>query len=160
MSNRCIRFRYTIRKKELKRKPQNCVKNFLTFPRTHPLKEMRGQHLKTPPNIFTRSLQGDQEWHKKCITVSSRVLRDSTPRFVCPLVRRSVRPTVRPSVTLNFFCFLRSLASLLLPKWSSDLKYGPCPAARDWGSRVSGLFLVACSSCRSKLPLNLSRFML
>ena len=29
--------------------------------------------------------------------------------------------------------------SLHLPKWSSDLKYGPCPPARDLGSRVSGL---------------------
>ena len=30
---------------------------------------------------------------------------------------------------------------LLLPKWSSDLKYGPCPPTRDLGSRVSGLVL-------------------
>ena len=29
--------------------------------------------------------------------------------------------------------------SRLLPKWSSDLKYGSCPPARDFGSRVSGL---------------------
>ena len=34
---------------------------------------------------------------------------------------------------------LVSLTSLLLPKWSGDLKYGPCPPARDFGSRVSGL---------------------
>ena len=34
-----------------------------------------------------------------------------------------------------------SLTLLLLPKWSVDLKYGPCPPARDWGSRVSGLVL-------------------
>ena len=47
----------------------------------------------------------------------SRVLRDSTPRFVGP----SIGPSVRPS---HFTFFLRSLASLLLPKWSSDLKYG------------------------------------
>ena len=31
------------------------------------------------------------------------------------------------------------LAIPLLPKCSTDLKYGPCPPARDWGSRVSGL---------------------
>ena len=24
------------------------------------------------------------------------------------------------------------MASLLLPKWSNDLKYSPCPPARDW----------------------------
>ena len=52
----------------------------------------------------------------------------------------SVRRSVRPS-HFTFFGFLRSMASLLLPKWSSDLKYGPCPPARDWGSRVSGLVL-------------------
>ena len=28
-----------------------------------------------------------------------------------------------------------------MPKWFSDLKYGPCPPARDFGSRVSGLVL-------------------
>ena len=50
----------------------------------------------------------------------------------------SVRPSVGWSVTLNFFFY--SWTSLLLPKWSGDLKYGPCPPARDLGSRVSGLF--------------------
>ena len=58
--------------------------------------------------------------------IFSRVLRDSTPRYV--------RPSVGPHFT--FFMFLRSLDSLLLPK------YGPCPPARDWGSRVSGLVIV------------------
>ena len=29
----------------------------------------------------------------------------------------------------------------LTPKWSSDLNYGPCPPARDFGSHVSGLVL-------------------
>ena len=61
----------------------------------------------------------------------SRVLRDSTPRFV----GRSVGLLV----TLYFFYDFCLWISLLLPKWSSDLKYGPCPPARDWGSRVSGL---------------------
>ena len=40
--------------------------------------------------------------------------------------------------TLLFYDFI-TLTSLLLPKWSGDFKYGPCPPARDWGSRVSGL---------------------
>ena len=52
----------------------------------------------------------------------------------------SVALSVRPSVTLYFF--LRFLAPLLLPKWSDDLNYSPCPPARDWGSRVSGLVLL------------------
>ena len=68
----------------------------------------------------------------------SRVLCDSTPRFVDPLVRWSVGSSVGPS-HFTFFWFLRSLASHFLPKWSSDLKNSPCPPARDWGSRVSGL---------------------
>ena len=52
----------------------------------------------------------------------------------------SVRWSVRLS-HFTFLFFLRSLASLLLPKWWSDLKYSSCPPARDWGSRVSGLVL-------------------
>ena len=45
-------------------------------------------------------------------------------------------------VTLYFFYDFYFWTSLLLPKWSSDLKYGPCPPARDFGSRVSGLVFV------------------
>ena len=58
----------------------------------------------------------------------------------------SVGTSVGPSVTLFWFFFLRSLASLLLPKWSSDIKYGPRPPARDWGSRVSGLVSISLRS--------------
>ena len=57
---------------------------------------------------------------------------------VRPSARPSYRPLVRPS-HFNFLGVLRSLASLLLPKWWRGLKYGPCPPARDLGSRVSGL---------------------
>ena len=53
-------------------------------------------------------------------------------------VRRSVGRSVGWS-HFTFFYVFYSLTSLLLPKWSSDLKYGPCPPTRDWGSRVSGL---------------------
>ena len=83
-------------------------------------------------------------WHLKdqlgvmvFLTVFSRVLRDYTPRFVGPSVSLSVDP--------SHFTFLWSMASLFLPKWSSDLKYSPCPTARDKGSRVSDLvFLICC----------------
>ena len=51
-------------------------------------------------------------------------------------VGRSVGPLVRH--TLLFYDFI-TLTSRLLPKWSGDLKYGPCPPARDFGSRVSSL---------------------
>ena len=45
-------------------------------------------------------------------SIFSRVLRDSTPRFVGPLVRWSVGPSVH-----HTFCgFLHYMASLLLPK--------------------------------------------
>ena len=57
--------------------------------------------------------------------------RDSTTRFV--------RPSVGPRLT--FLMILFFLVSLLPPKWSSDLKYGPCPSARDLGSRVSSLVI-------------------
>ena len=40
--------------------------------------------------------------------------------------------------TLLFYHFI-FLTLLLLPKWSGDLKYGPCPPTRDFGSHVSGL---------------------
>ena len=65
----------------------------------------------------------------------SRATRLYTP--LCPSIRRSVCP----SVTFYFFHVFYSLTSLLLPKWSSDLKNGPCPSARDQGSRVSCLVL-------------------
>ena len=39
----------------------------------------------------------------------------------------SVGRSVGQSVTLYFFYVLFSSTSLLLPKWSGDLKYGPCP---------------------------------
>ena len=51
----------------------------------------------------------------------------------------SVGRSVGRSVTLYFFYDFIILTSLRLPKWSGDLKYGPCPPARDFGSRVSGL---------------------
>ena len=59
--------------------------------------------------------------------ILSRVQRDSTPRFVRP----SVRPSVHRLVTFYFFCDFYFLTLLLLVKWSGDLKYGPCPPARD-----------------------------
>ena len=58
------------------------------------------------------------------------MLCDSTPRFLGPLVCRSVR---------HILLFFSSMASLLLPKWTSNLKWGSCPLARDWWSRVSSL---------------------
>ena len=74
----------------------------------------------------------------------SRATRLYTP--LCRSVRRSVGPSVRlsvgPSVGPSHFTFsalMGVLALLLLPKCSTDLNYGPCPPARDWGSRVSGL---------------------
>ena len=54
----------------------------------------------------------------------------------------SIGPSVGPSVCPSHFTFLALmgvLAFLLLPKCSTDLNYGPCPPARNWSSRVSGL---------------------
>ena len=61
---------------------------------------------------------------------------------LCPSVGRLVGWSVGRLVGRSHFTFFYdfiSLTSLLLPKWSGDLKYGPCPPARDFGSRVSGL---------------------
>ena len=62
----------------------------------------------------------------------SHMLCDFSPHFV------------HPSVHLLVGC-------LLLPKWSSDLKYGSCPPARDLGSCVFSLVVKRCalSSCIS-----------
>ena len=56
-------------------------------------------------------------------------------------VRLSVGWSIGRSRFTFFYDFI-SLTSLLLPKWSGDLKYDPCPPARDFGSRVSGLVIV------------------
>ena len=69
-------------------------------------------------------------FHRSLSLFLSRVLRDTTPRFV----RRSVGWS-----HVTFFYDFYLWTSLLLPKWSSDLKYGPCSPARDFGSRVYGL---------------------
>ena len=63
--------------------------------------------------------------------IFSRVQRDSTPRFV----GRSVGLLV----TLYFIYDFYTWTSLLLPKWSRDLKYGLCPPACNFHSRVTGL---------------------
>ena len=85
-----------------------------------------------PLTLFTRFMRKHKNFLKWTISpeyqLISRVLRDSAPRFVRP-----------PHFT--FFGCLRFLASPLLPKWSGDLNYGPCPPVRDWGSRVSDLVL-------------------
>ena len=62
----------------------------------------------------------------------SRVIRDSTPRFV--------RPSIRPSVTDYF---LRSLISLLLPVCYNDLKYGPANPLTTGVAVYLALFLFA-----------------
>ena len=60
----------------------------------------------------------------------SRVPRDSTPRFVGP----SVGPSHALLFVFFFAVFFRSQCSC-----PNDLNYDPCPPARDWDSRVSGL---------------------
>ena len=72
----------------------------------------------------------------------SRVLRDSTTRFVGPSVSSSVCRSVRPSNFTIFCFFLRSSASLLPPKWCIDLNYGSCPSDQATGVAVyPALFL-------------------
>ena len=56
---------------------------------------------------------------------------------VCQSVGRSVGLSVGHSQFYFFYEFFS-----LTPKWSSDLKYGPCLPACDFGSHVSGLVLL------------------
>ena len=72
----------------------------------------------------------------------------------------SVGRSVGLSVTLYFFCDF-FWTSLLLLKWSSDLKYGPSPPARDFGSRVSGLVSINNSNYHMKffvVPINVPSY--
>ena len=93
----------------------------------------RAQRLNIMPKKTMTSIYNQGQWQGTFTRYAfSRVLRDSTPRFF--------GPSVRPS-HFTFYGFSRHLDSLLLPKWWSDLNYGPCPPTRDWGSRVSGLVL-------------------
>ena len=86
---------------------------------------------KSVQRLMKLSLNSDCQ--KVCIF--SHMQRDSTPALS---VGRSVGWLVgRSHFTFEYvFC---SLTILLLPKCSGELKYGPCPPARNWGSRVSSL---------------------
>ena len=65
--------------------------------------------------------------------IFSLVLHDSTPYIV--------RSSICWLGTLLFFYGFYSLMILLLLKCSSDLRYGPCLPARNWGGCVSGFVL-------------------
>ena len=77
------------------------------------------------------------------VSICSHVTCDFTPTLhfasVCWFVRH-----------IELF-LLFVLASLLLPKCSSDLKCGPCPLACDWDSRVSGLSFFAVISGQKRV---------
>ena len=81
------------------------------------------------PSPSTDSISSAVSRRYETTTIFSCVLRDSTPRFVRP----SIRPSVGLSVGRSHFTLL------LLPKWSRDLKYGPCPLwAMDWARWLLG----------------------
>ena len=93
-----------------------------------------------------------RNWEKRRTnTVFSRVLRDSTPRFVRPsvgrLVGRSVGRSVGPHFTFLFVLLFwphRSCPNGLVTSNTAPAHpHGSCPPARDFGSRVSGLVLSA-----------------
>ena len=82
-------------------------------------------------------LRGKRGGKKNCLWLFKLRKKTEANRFLFAChatTSRFVGWSVRLFVTLYFFWFLRSLASFLLPKWSSDLKYSPYPPARDWGS--------------------------
>ena len=76
----------------------------------------------------------------KCLATNIFSRMHARTRLYNPLC-----PSVGPHFT--FFMIFNSLTSLLLPKWSSDLKYGPCPPTCDFGSCVSALVLLRIFLC-------------
>ena len=100
------------------------------------------------PAGLSKGVSWLQEW--SIFTIFSRVHATLQPALsISRLVSWWVGWSVGWSVTLYFFYDFISFISLLLPKWSGDLKYGPCPPARDFGSRVSGLVIFILSVCWS-----------
>ena len=92
---------------------------------------------------------GSQRNLTACFTVEyflSRVLRDSSPGFVRPFVSPSIRRSAGWSHFTSNYDFY-ALTSLILPIWSNDLKYGPCPPARDLGSLVHLFNRAHATSC-------------
>ena len=92
-----------------------------------------------------------------CLTKSEEFLAylfslpfgDASGQFLSSHVFSCVHATLQPALSVGrsvgrsvdrshftFFYDFISLISLLLPKWSSDLNSGPCPPARDSGSRI------------------------
>ena len=69
------------------------------------------------------------------LIIYGRLLRDSTPHFVGPSVRRSVHWSVRHTLLFFGFCGLGPHCSCSNDQLTSNT--APAPA-RDWCSRVSG----------------------
>ena len=67
-----------------------------------------------------------------------RFVRLSICPSICPLSGWSVCWLVGLSIVFYFSDDFISLTLLLLPKWSSDLQYGPCPPPPNLESRESG----------------------
>ena len=99
--------------------------------------------------IGNEKLWNQNLYEGQCAMVFSKVYQMSRWNWhVCihnlSVIFSRVHATLQPalvgrSVMFDFFYDFISLTSLLLPKWSIDLKHGPCPPARDFGSCVSGL---------------------
>ena len=62
--------------------------------------------------------------------------------LICSRTHATTPCFVHWLVTLYFIYDFYIWTSLLLHKWSSDLKYGPCPPACNWGSLVSGFLFI------------------
>ena len=91
-------------------------------------------------------------------------LQRNEKNLECVKVFSRVHTTLHPAlsvgrlVTLYFFYDFYFWTLLLQPKWSNDLKYGPCPPARDFGSRVSDLVVpIRAANRRRKKVVNAAR---
>ena len=96
---------------------------------------------------YNTPLQMIQETQKS--TYNNYLIFIPSSQFIlvaCPRLNNSLCLSVGRSVGWSHFIFFydfMTLTSRLLPKWSGDLKYGPCLPARDFGSRVSGLVYIS-----------------
>ena len=103
----------------------------------------RLHYVRIPLNFWAHRLTWYLTWWLGWVhgmhDILSGVLRDSSPRFVRLTVGRTVGWSVDRS-PFYFLAFSSVLSSLLLPKcFSERLHHRPCPPARDFGNRVSGL---------------------
>ena len=107
------------------------------IPEASPYRKAADFKIELTPNLL---LDRYQNWY-----ISASTFFAAEFLVACTRLYNLLYPSVGRLVKLYFFYDFISFTSLLLPKWSGDLKHGPCPPARDFSSRVSGLVNRPCA---------------